>query len=289
LGKCLGRRELGEDVTYVLKIVSDYRRQLLLIYFYAFVVELFSLFEPYVLGKMIDGLISREYIWLLCFVFIVALQNVFIYRRMIYDTKVYTKIYNEIVLRYLKKNRDLPASVRIARTDMSRDIIDFLENEVHYYIYSVLSVIGTLCFIFAHDVMTGFVVISCVFPIFSIAYFLYGKINQCTHVGNDHYEKKSHVLTQNDDKGVESFFARRRKILIYGSTLQGKNWVSLSVTRSAFLIFALVVCTSNSDITQGQAVSLYAYISQFLSSLTSVPMGFGSFSRIKDVIMRIKE
>ena len=254
-----------------------------------FVAQFLFLLEPYVLGKMIDGLIEKQYFWLFCFLGIAIFENIFIYRRMIYDTKIYTTIYNNLVLKYLKRDTDSDPSTRIARTELSNNIINFLESDVHYYIYAVLSVIGTLFFIFLQNPLTGFIVLSCILPICVIVYIFYKKIAQCTEVGNNHYEQKIQILSENKEENVETFFKRRRKILIYGSTLQGKNWTSLNATKNLFLIISLIAFTHTMKITQGQAVSMYSYIHQFLISLMSIPIGVETFTRMRDVINRIKE
>jgi len=274
---------------YILSIAKEYKYQLLLIYFYMFVAQFLFLLEPYVLGKMIDGLIEKQYFWLFCFLGIAIFENIFIYRRMIYDTKIYTTIYNNLVLKYLKRDTDSDPSTRIARTELSNNIINFLESDVHYYIYAVLSVIGTLFFIFLQNPLTGFIVLSCILPICVIVYIFYKKIAQCTEVGNNHYEQKIQILSENKEENVETFFKRRRKILIYGSTLQGKNWTSLNATKNLFLIISLIAFTHTMKITQGQAVSMYSYIHQFLISLMSIPIGVETFTRMRDVINRIKE
>lgn len=274
---------------YILTIAKEHKYQLLLIYFYMFVAQCLMLIEPYVLGKMIDGLIKREYFWMFAFTIIILVENVLIYRRMVYDTKIYTKIYNGIVLKYLKREKHSDHSARIARTELSNNIINFLENDVHFYIYALLNIIGSAFFIFLDSPLTGFVVVSCVAPICTIVYLLYKKIAQSTRVGHDHYEQKIEIMSENDDVKVETFFKRRRKILIYGSTLQGKNWTALNSIKSVFLVIALVVFTHNTKISQGETVSMYAYINQFLISLMSIPIGVETFTRIKDVVGRIKE
>jgi ABC-type multidrug transport system fused ATPase/permease subunit len=274
---------------YVLAIAREYKWQLLRIYFYMFIAQMLFLLEPYVLGKMIDSLLRREYFWLYLFLGIAVFENFFIYRRMIYDTKVYTTIYNNMILKYLKRNTGADSSTRIARTEMSTNIVNFLENDAHYYIYAALSLIGTSFFIFAKSPLTGIVVVSCVAPICATVYIFYRKIAQCTQIGNDHYEQKARVLTENIEKKVETFFLRRKRLLIYGSTLQGKNWTSLNTIKSVFLVVAIIVLTHRSTITQGEAVSMYAYINQFLVSLMSIPVGVETFTRMRDVINRIRE
>lgn len=275
---------------YIITIVKEHKYELLLIYFYMFVAQLLFLSEPYVIGKMIDGLIAHDYYWLYLFIGIAVFENFFVYRRMVFDTKVYTKIYNQIIFKYLKRGKDLDASTRIARTSMSYDIIDFLENHIHYYISAILAVIGSFLFIFMRDPITGFVVAACVLPILAIVFMFYQKIAQGTRVANTHFEKRAQILTENIPDKVETFFSRRRKILIYESTLQGKNWTSLNSTKNLFLILGLVVLTQgNQTISQGEAVSMFSYINQFLASLLSIPVGMETFTRMRDVISRIQE
>ena len=272
---------------YILTIFKEHKYQLLLIYFYLFVAQSLILLEPYVLGKMIDGLLNKQYMWMFTFLGIVLIENILIFRRMVYDTKIYTKIYNNIVLKYLKREKHSNHSSRIARTELSNNIINFLESDVHFYIYAILTVIGSLAFIFMNSVITGLIVIASIAPICTIVYFLYKKIAQSTRITHDHYEQKIEILSDNDDVKVETFFKRRRKILIYGSTLQGKNWTALNSIKSVFLVIALVVFTHNSKISQGETVSMYAYINQFLISLMSIPISIETFTRMKDIIKRI--
>ena len=272
---------------YILSIFKEYKYQLLLIYFYLFVAQSLILLEPYVLGKMIDGLLNKQYMWMFTFLGIVLIENILIFRRMVYDTKIYTKIYNNIVLKYLKREKDSNHSSKIARTELSNNIINFLESDVHFYIYAILTLIGSLAFIFMNSAITGLIVIASIAPICTIVYFLYKKIAQSTRITHDHYERKIEILSDNDDVKVETFFRRRRKILIYGSTLQGKNWTALNSIKSVFLVIALFVFTHNSTISQGETVSMYAYINQFLISLMSIPISIETFTRMKDIIKRI--
>jgi hypothetical protein len=276
-------------MNYILSIAKEYKYELLLIYFYMFVAQLSFLLQPYVLGRMIDGLIKGEYFWLGCFIGIAIVENAFIYRRMIYDTKVYTKIYNSIVLKYLKRDSVSNNSARFARTELSGAIIKFLEDDIQYYIYAILGILGSLFFIFLQSPLTGFVVLSCLFPIVGIVNIFYRKIAQCTRVSHNNYERKVQILTGEDHTKIENFYKRRRKILIFASTLQGKNWTSLNITKVTFLIAAIVIFTRTGDISQGDAVAMYAYINQFLGSLMSIPVSFEIITRMKDIIGRIKE
>ena len=129
-------------MNYIINVIKQYKASLLLIYFYVFAVQLLFLAEPYVLGKMIDGLLVKNYNWTIVFVLVLFAGNVFTYKRMVFDTKVYTKIYNDLVFNYLDHDTDSDTSVKNARTEMANNIINFLENDIAYYIMSVITEIG---------------------------------------------------------------------------------------------------------------------------------------------------
>ena len=103
--------------------------------------------EPYVIGKTIDGLIHKNYTWLYVFLGIEVFANIFIYRRMVFDTKVYSKIYNNFVSEYVESDTTSTNSSKIARTEMAQNIVTFMENDVQYIIMSIVSIIGSLFFI----------------------------------------------------------------------------------------------------------------------------------------------
>ncbi len=274
---------------FIVNIVKKYTWSLLLIYFYIFANQLVFLAEPYVLGKSIDGLLHKQYEWLGVFLGMEIVAIGFMYKRMVFDTKVYTKIYNEISLQYLKHDKDSNTSTRVARTDMAYNIIHFLENDIHYYIASILTIIGSLFFIFLEHSLTGFVVSLCVIPILFIVFKFYKKIGQGTRAGNTLYEQKMQIMDTGIMSLIKNFFDRRAKIAIYQSTVQGKNWASLNFTKTVFLVLALIIFTyGNITLTPGQVTSMYSYINQFLISLMSIPVGMETFTRIKDVINRIK-
>ena len=123
--------------------------------------------------------------------------------------------------------------------------------------------------------------------LFRSVHHFYPKINTVTKLANNHYESKIESL---EEKSYGKYFHRRRKLQIYRSTLQGKSWWSLNNVKTSFLVLSLVIFTYNrSNITQGEAIAIYAYINQFLISLMSIPVAMEIYSMISDVVKRINE
>jgi hypothetical protein len=171
---------------------------------------------------------------------------------------------------------------------MAQNIVNFMENDVQYIIMSIVSIIGSLFFILFEHIITGFIIFFAFIPISFVVYILYKKIAQSIRLSNTHYERKIDVFTDGDKPQMDQFLKRRRDLVIFNSTLQAKNWVSMNIIKGLFLIICLIVFTHNKiNLTQGQAIAMYSYINQFLISLMSIPIAVEIYSRVKDIIKRI--
>ena len=270
----------------IYQIFKEYKYKLLLIYFFMLVTELSIISQPFLLGKSINGLISGGWFWIALLFLSYSISDVFNYKRMVYDTKVYTQIYNDIVLRFLKTNNK-PDSVKIARTDMAHDIVGVLEGYVHYYIATIITIFGSIGFIYLSNWRVGLLVtLALIVIIFAVLVF-YKKIRQSIDVRNNHYENKVTAI-QNGYATSVSFFSRNRKLEIFGSTLQGKNWFLVGMIKSIFLVLSIILLiTTSNNITAGSVLTVYSYVNNFLISLMSIPVAFEMFSRLNNIIKRI--
>jgi len=272
---------------FFVSIFKQYKWELLLIYFYMLLTEGFMILQPFVLGKTIDGLLKNDWGWLWVLIGIYLGSALFMYKRMVYDTKVYTKIYNGIVMDFIRKS-NTDVSSKIARTDIAHQITDILENYAHYYIATIVTILGSLFFIFNSSWIIGLIVLLCGLPIWIIVRVFYKKITQSTVVGHNHYEQKVNIINRLNMEEINNFFTRRRRLVIYGSTLQGKNWFWINTVRYIFLSISLAVFIKLSNgMSLGDILSMYTYINNFLISLLSIPVGMEAYTRIKDAIKRL--
>ena len=267
-------------------IFKDYKYKLLLIYLFMLLTELSMIIQPYLLGRSIDGLIGGTWLWVILLFISYCISNLFNYKRMVYDTKVYTQIYNDIVLRFLKINNK-PDSVKVARADMAHDIVGVLEGYVHYYISTIITIFGSIGFIYTTNWKVGLLVTLALIVIILAVLVFYKKIRQSINVKNNHYESKVTAIQNGYDTSV-SFFNRRRKLEIFESTLQGKNWFLVTLIKHIFLILSIVVLiTTSNNVTTGSIITIYSYVNNFLIALMSIPVAFEMYSRLTNIIKRI--
>jgi len=267
-------------------IFKRHKSELIWIYVFMLLTELSILSQPFLLGKSIDGLIDGDFFWLVLLSISYFLSNFFVYKRMIFDTKVYTKIYNNIVFNFLK-NSDVDTSKKIARTDMANEIVFVLDGYVHYYVATLVTIIGSIFFIYSSNWIVGSVIsFSLICIIFAVT-LLYKKIKQSVNVRNNHYENKIKAI-QNGYKTSTSFFNRKRRLDIYESTLQGKNWFLVGLIKNIFLVLSIVLLvTTTKNITIGGVLTVYSYVNNFLISMMSIPVAAEMYSRLTDILKRI--
>jgi hypothetical protein len=275
---------------YVIEVLKKNRWRLLLIYTYILAGQILFLLEPFFLGKAIDGLLIGDYTYLFALLGAHVGENLFMYKRMVYDIRVYTQIYNDIVKEYLARDSVSDTSSKIARTEMMHVIIDFIEHHLHFYLSSLITIIGSLYFIFIQHAITGWVMIAC-FPFLAIfVKAFYPKIKQAMKTGNSHYEQKFSTMDSADDIRIDTFYKRRRRIIISQSTIAAKHWFALNGTKTIFLMLAVAIFTNNNTgLSHGTVISIYTYINQFLVSLMSLPVFVEVYTRIRDVMKRISE
>ena len=248
--------------------------------------ELSILSQPFLLGKSIDGLINNSYFWLMLFSTSCLVSTFFNYKRMVYDTKVYTQIYNSIVLKFLKRT-DVDISAKVARTDMADHVVGVLAGYVHYYIATIVTVIGSIGFIYLENYRVGIAVSIAFICIVAAVSLFYKKIRQSIKVNHNHLEGKlKHLQAGYADS--TSFFHRKRKLDIYESTLQGKNWLLIGLIKNTFLVIAILLLVNTSEsLTIGGVITTYSYIHEFLISLMSIPVGIEMYSRLSDILKRL--
>lgn len=270
----------------IYEIFKEHKFKLLWIYLFMLFTELSILATPFLLGKSIDGLMSGTWHWLVLLGLSYFLSTFFNYKRMVYDTKVYTKIYNGIVFKFLK-NKTTDTSTKIARTDMAHEIVHVLEGYVHYYIATIVTIIGSIGFIYSENWKVGVLVTIAMILIIGAGMVYYKKIQQSISVRNNHYEKKANSIEEGYDQSI-SFFKRMRKLNIYDSTIQGKNWFLIGMIKNVFLFISIILLVITAkDITIGGIITVYSYVNNFLISLLSVPVAIEMYTRLSDVLKRI--
>ena len=191
------------------------RYYVLFIYFLSTVVELLVFLSPILLGRMVDGLINREFMYVGLYFLNEFLMDSIKYGRMIYDTIVFTKLKNNINFKFIdEKINDLDISTIEARTTMTSSIISFLEGTIPYFITTTYSVIGALFTILFVDYKVALILLLSTIPFLIFTKRYKEKAIKNTRIYNNHQENKLNKINTREVNTIKDFFLRQRRLLI---------------------------------------------------------------------------
>ena len=195
---------------YIFQIFKEHKWLILLVYSYCAFADLVWLFFPYITGKMIDGLIVKEYTYVFYFIGFNFVFIAFGLLRRIYDTKVFTKIYNTTVVKFIKNQNGCSHSSVVARSAMAEGIVGFLENEIPHYIGALYSIFGSLIFIFNINIMTGIILSIFMIPVIFLTKYFYKKIQKSNIVEHSIMEEQVSRIESGNMDMIISFLSVRR-------------------------------------------------------------------------------
>jgi ABC-type multidrug transport system fused ATPase/permease subunit len=272
----------------ILEIFKRAKFRILLVYLFCIVANTLWILEPYVLGKMIDGLMAKTYFWSIIFIIINLIFIGFGYFRRVLDTKVFSRLYNEVILQYINRNIDCTDTSKIvARTEMSRVITSFLEEAIPTYISVVYATLGSLIAIFLVSPISSIILLISLIPTYFLSKYFYEKNTKMTHINNSNNELHVEKIQTKNRNIIKNFFERRRKLLIMDSTLTAKNYMAFDFLGLLITFITLVFYISSASATAGDAVSFYGYLNKFIYGFGIISYCISSITQIQDVSKRI--
>jgi ABC-type multidrug transport system fused ATPase/permease subunit len=277
----------------ILEIASTYKKELFFIYCLILLDALISISLPNLLGKAINGLIVNDYISLIIYFFAIVCLGSITFKRFIYDTKIFTKIYNKLCLEYLDKKLHVENDgVITSRMQMSHRLVNFFENTVYYTITTLANFIGGIYYIFTKDAYVGFITLLFAIPTTLIALYYYKKNRTITKLSNDLNEQVVERIKTKDIGIINSFLNRQRKVDILHSNVQGHNWTAIFVIKYLFLSLCLIIYIKYGikDVKNsvGDIMALYLYLQNFLTAFYSIPALISEYLSIKDITKRLE-
>ncbi|GAB4401120.1 MAG: hypothetical protein OHK0053_23430 [Microscillaceae bacterium] len=115
------------------RLIWENRRGLGLTYSVLIIENTLHLVMPFFLGRAINDLLAGHYGGLGLFISLYVLQFLIGMARRFYDTRIFTAIYTQLVIRLIgeQKQRQVEVSKIAARSSLIREVVDFFEYYVH--------------------------------------------------------------------------------------------------------------------------------------------------------------
>ena len=283
------RRQKSQGIS-ALDAIRPFRWKIGLTYFLTLVEDLLELSYPWATGIAINGLIEHDYRLALPIVVAWALRSAIGLFRQMYDTRVYTRIYNAIVEDTILRQRraGVRATSVAARSAMSRDFVTFFEKDVPVVVAAVIGIFGSAAILFWYDLVIGALIALLFLPVL-IVNRIYVRVTLRLNEGlNNQLEQEVQAIDRAEPAPIRHHFEQVRCWRIRLSDAEAYNWTFIEVLSIFVFVAVLVRATYLPDTDTGDIFAILVYVWRFMENLDHVPQIVQQLTRLHDIRKRIE-
>lgn len=268
-----------------------HKYQLAVTYVLFSIETLGGLLRFYFFGEAVNGIIKGSYSGLLI---LAAVHIVYLSAgtaRHIYDTRTYSAIYTSLVTKLLnRKFGKTDISKLSAHSNLAREFVDFLEQDLIYVLEAVYNLAGSLIILFFYDKIIAAACAGILLPVMLVSY-VYGKRMKGLHQKkNDELEKQVDVIATGNKIKIRNHYNELRKWQIRISNKEAFNFGFMEIMVLLVITASLLISGNiqSSTIMAGSLFGIYSYILKFASGLDTIPYTVQRLSSLNDIARRIE-
>ncbi|MFL5036340.1 MAG: ABC transporter six-transmembrane domain-containing protein [Microvirga sp.] len=273
-----------------LDAIRPFRWKIALTYALTLVEDLLELSYPWATGVAINGLIEHDYKLALPIVIAWSLRSAIGLFRQMYDTRVYTRVYNTIVEATILRQRrgGVRATNVAARSAMSRDFVTFFEKDVPVVVAAIIGIFGSAIILFWYDFVIGAVTSLLFLPVL-IVNRIYVRVTLRLNEGlNNQLEHEVQAIDKAEPGPIRHHFEEVRCWRVRLSDAEAYNWTFIEVLSIFVFVAVLVRATYLPDTDTGDIFAILVYVWRFMENLDHVPQIVQQLTRLHDIRKRIE-
>ncbi|WP_295898761.1 ABC transporter six-transmembrane domain-containing protein [uncultured Vibrio sp.] len=249
---------------------------------------------PLFIGFAIDSLLVGELKELFILAGLLTVLIIVSVLRRFYDTRVYGGIRVEMgdaVDRHIMSNPNTQhdISTRNARLDMSRELVDFLENDVPPLMTALIQLIASVAILAYFHLNLGVSAIITGTVILVIYAQFHDYFIRLNHSLNNRMEHQVNALSRVPYRGIRRHLERikTREILI--SDAEAIVYGLIFMVLFGFVVINLWLSTLNNNPSAGEIFSIVTYSLEFLEAAILLPITLQTFSRLTEISQRLNK
>ncbi len=273
-----------------LDAIRPFRWKIGLTYFLTLMEDLLELSYPWATGLAINGLLDHDYRLALPIVLAWSLRSAMGLFRQMYDTRVYTRVYNTIVEETILRQRraGVRATTVSARSAMSRDFVTFFEKDVPILVAAVIGIFGSVIILFWYDLIIGALTALLFLPVL-IVNRVYVRVTLRLNEGlNSQLEQEVQAIDKAEPGPIRHHFEEVRCWRVRLSDAEAYNWTFIEVLSIFVFVAVLVRATYLPDTDTGDIFAILVYVWRFMENLDHVPQIVQQLTRLHDIRKRIE-
>jgi ABC-type multidrug transport system fused ATPase/permease subunit len=274
-----------------LDAVKPFSWRIGLTYVLTFIEDLLELSYPWATGIAIDGLMAHEFNQALPLVLAWSARACIGCFRQMYDTRVYTEIYNTIVEDTIIRQRKagIEATSVSARSAMSREFVTFFEIDVPVVITSLIHILGSAIILFWYDYQIGALAALLFIPVFLVNRVYVRVTSRLNRELNDQLEKEVIYIERHNRDEVRAHFTLVRKWRVKLSDAAAYNWTIIEVLSIGVFVAILLRATVLPESEAGDIFAILVYVWRLMEGLDHVPTIVQQLTRLRDISVRISQ
>lgn len=266
-------------------LFSTYRSPILITYGLTFLENLFELLYPFVIGITIDSLLAGAYTSLIVLASLWLIHTITGVYRNIYDTRTFTQIYGNLVTAMVleQKKQGIPTSQIVARSALSREFVDFFEQNIPQIITALFGFFGALVMLSFYDLQIALYCLFLLLPLSLINRFYARKSLIFNRRLNSQLEQEVDILTDCHPEEIQVHYDCLAGLRIRLSNAAAANWGIMELCIIALFMGILVRTAALDNIQPGTIYAILSYTWNYRQSLDIVPILVQQASRLKDI------
>jgi hypothetical protein len=241
---------------------------------------------PFVIGVAINDYLEGNIRGLILFGLLGFVTLVLMTVRRLYDTRLYSKIYEQIGIASTEQNTQL--STKTARLNMLREIVEFFEHSMPELINSFAILFGSLFFLYFLSTKVFIAALLVSLLIVFIYWVSSKKTLNYNHEFNDEIEKQVDIVGAQDTLKIRRHILILNKWTIKLSDIETLNFGLTWILVICLQLFAIIV-TANEAVAYGTILSIVLYVFEFTETSIQIPYSWQEYLRLKDIIARVRK
>jgi ABC-type multidrug transport system fused ATPase/permease subunit len=285
----MARRPRPSSIS-ALEALRQFRWRIFLTYGLTFVEDLLELSYPWATGVAIDGLLDHNFVLAAPIIGAWALRSAIGCFRQMYDTRLYTDVYNSIVTETIMRQRGagVEATSVAARSAMSRDFVTFFEKDVPVVVTALIGMVGSAVILFYYDLIIGAVAAALFIPVYLMNRGYVRRSRRFNEGLNDQLEREVQVIENVDERTLRHHFDQVRCWRVKLSDAEAINWTVIEILSIIAFVIVLVRATYLPNIETGDIFAILVYVWRLMESLDHVPQIVQQVTRLQDIGKRIE-
>ena len=274
----------------VTETIRPFRWRIAFTYALTVIEDLLELSYPWATGLAINGLLAHDYKMIAPVMIAWVLHTAIGCGRQMYDTRLYTTVYNTVVIDTVLRQRQagIEPSKVAARSAMSREFVTFFEKDMPVVLNTLVSIVGSAAILFYYDLVIGAVATLLFVPV-AIINRRYMRRSLMLNEGlNNQLEHEVQVIEAAQEPEVTRHFAAVRDWRVKLSDADALNWTAIEALSIVVFLFVLmrVATMPNADV--GTIFAIFVYVWRLMEKLDMMPQIVQQLMRLKDIRRRIE-